>query len=475
MLLLIGISSQAQVCPNISFPLDGATDIPVYATITWPSVDGISGYIINLGTTPGGTDVANVRTDGQTNSFMAPTGLPENTQIYVSLSLLPFNQPPIVCPGITFNTVDVTSPPPCTILVAPDDNAKNVTIKTEIIWAYAQTATGYRVSIGTVAGGTDILNNQNVGNVLSFDPPMDLPNSANIFVRVTPYNENGDLGPCTEESFSTGAAPYSCEPIVNELTGETISLKPIIDIPFRVGLCGDELPYNITTDDEADGFRWFRANDGTEETLISEARTVSITGPGRYRYEAYNVIIDEGRTIECADFRLFQVAVSALAVIDSIGVVFMEGTQQITISANGIGDYEYALDNSEGPYQDSPIFEMVPLGSHMAYVRDKKGCGIAERTVDRDLSSKDFPKYFTPNGDGIHDYWQFQPPLENFELSLETIFIYDRYGVLVYQLDPKSEGWDGTFQGLPLPSSDYWFKAIPLNSSRITGHFSLKR
>ena len=39
-----------------------------------------------------------------------------------------------------------------------------------------------------------------------------------------------------------------------------------------------------------------------------------------------------------------------------------------------------------------------------------------------------------------------------------SILIFDRYGKLLKQIDENSPGWDGTFNGRQLPSSDYWFK-----------------
>ena len=112
---------------------------------------------------------------------------------------------------------------------------------------------------------------------------------------------------------------------------------------------------------------------------------------------------------------------------------------------------------------------------HTVYVRDKNGCGIAEETITQDLTLEGFPKFFTPNGDGINDFWQFIPPPSFLENPLVVIHIFDRYGKLLVQLDPLSAGWDGRFNGSPLPASDYWFRARDLNSREISGHFSLKR
>lgn len=475
LLILVVLASYGQECTGLSYPMNGATDIPVNATITWPAVTGINGYLISLGMTPGGTDILESTPIGVTNSYTAPLGLPENTQIYVSISLVLFDGPPIACTVETFTTMDVTTPPPCTFLIAPDNNASNVTIVTDITWEYAPTATGYRLSIGTNPGGVDILNNFDVGNELNYDPPEDLPQSAQIYIQIIPTNENGEMGSCDEESFSTGGESFDCDPIIDTITGETIFLRPKIDFPNQIPICRSDLPYTVSTNDDADGFRWYKTNEGNSETLLSESRNAQILEPGRYRYEAYNTINKDGGTIECSDFRLFFVTLSELATINSIDVVNLATGKEITIQASGIGDYEYALDDDTGPYQESPLFTNIPVGIHIAYVRDKNGCGIAERMVDRDLNSEDFPNFFTPNGDGINDLWQFVPPREDFDITIETISIYDRYGSLLEQIDANSSGWDGNFKGSPLPSSDYWFQANLEDGRELTGHFSLKR
>lgn len=474
-LQLTWLLSLAQTCPTISYPSNGALNIPVDATITWPAVQGINGYVLSLGTTPGGTEILDSQPIGIDNFYTPPLGLPENTQLYLSLSLIPFDQPPIKCGEITFTTIDVTTPPPCTILVAPDNNAANVTIITEIVWAYAPTATGYKLSMGTEPGGTDLVDNLDVGNVLRYDPPDDLPQDTEIFVTIIPSNDNGNLGSCTEESFITGASPYACDPILDELTGETIYLKPQIEFPSLVGICSDELPYTINSDDTADGFRWFRTNSGSAETLLSETNNVGITEPGRYRYEAYNFVEGANGIIECASTKLFTVVASEAAVINKIEVVNLSGGKMITVTVSGSGDYEFALDDENGPYQESPIFEGVAAGPHIAYVRDKNGCGTVYRSVDRDSTNDDFPSFFTPNGDGINDFWQYMPPPENFEEVLKVISIFDRYGNFLAQISPNQSGWDGSLNGSPLPASDYWFKAIFLNNQEIRGHFALKR
>ncbi|SDR87329.1 T9SS type B sorting domain-containing protein [Winogradskyella sediminis] len=114
--------------------------------------------------------------------------------------------------------------------------------------------------------------------------------------------------------------------------------------------------------------------------------------------------------------------------------------------ATGIGVYEYSLDG--GPWQDEGVFTNVSTGEHEITARDKNGCGITTESI----FVIDYPLYFTPNGDGTNDTWNIEGIGSN-----AIIYIFDRYGKLLKQLSPDGEGWNGTFNGNALPTSDYWF------------------
>ena len=479
-ILFIGHAALAmgQVCPNITSPSNGSLSVPVNTTITWPSVPGSVGYLISLGTGPDlpeRVNILNGRSAGQTNSYTPEVGLPENTLIYVTISIFFPNQQLVICGSESFTTEEVTTPPPCTSLEEPLNNEGNVSVKTEIRWAYAPTATGYRLSIGTSDGATDLLNNLDVGNVLTFNPLDDFPQESTVFVTITPYNENGDAGSCTEESFTTGNTVVDCNAYFDSVSGEIVPRKPETNFPGQIGICKNEIPTLIRSDDPADGFRWFKINEDGTESLLSSSSEVSLSEVGPYRYEAYNLVVQGGETFECSTFKDFNVVLSEIAQITSVSTSQEVDGRQIQIEVSGLGDYEYALDNIEGPYQDRAIFNGITEGTHTIYVNDKNGCGIAERIIERELSPDDFPKFFTPNGDGINDFWQYISPRESNEIQLSYIQVFDRYGMLLTQILPTSKGWDGTFNGQPLPASSYWFKARDNLNNEIKGFFALKR
>ena len=146
-------------------------------------------------------------------------------------------------------------------------------------------------------------------------------------------------------------------------------------------------------------------------------------------------------------------------------------SQSVTVTATGQGNnFEYQLDNGE--FQDSPVFNNVRSGMHQITVRDKYGCGST--TIQALVVN--YPKYFTPNGDGINDTWNIR------DLAGQPnafIIIYDRYGKILKQIKPDNSGWDGTYNGNMMPSDDYWFSVNYKNAnqeeSEFKAHFAMKR
>ncbi|MGB5498141.1 MAG: hypothetical protein WBM77_04380, partial [Maribacter sp.] len=225
-----GANLIGQSCPDLLAPTNGSIDVPVDASISWEFVEGVTGYIISIGTVPGGTDIVDQRAVGSATTYTPPLGLPENTQIYVSITLFFFDQPNITCPGESFRTAAVTSVPSCTQMKNPINGAINVNSSTNLGWDYAPGATSYQLLIGTAAGASDILN-QNVGNVLSYNPPGDLPTGTQFFVTVVPQNAIGPASSCSEESFTTGAAATlpACASLITPADGAiNVPLTPFL-------------------------------------------------------------------------------------------------------------------------------------------------------------------------------------------------------------------------------------------------------
>ncbi|MEN8815368.1 MAG: T9SS type B sorting domain-containing protein [Nonlabens sp.] len=169
----------------------------------------------------------------------------------------------------------------------------------------------------------------------------------------------------------------------------------------------------------------------------------------------------------CDSTATVRVVESDVATIERIDVgQFEVNTNTLTAIVTGSGDYEYSLDDFV--YQDSQRFSNLYPGFYTVYVRDKNGCG----TVSMDAVIIGGPPYFTPNQDGYHDTWQV---IAVSEIPDASIYIFDRFGKLLKQISPTGAGWDGTYNGNPMPSSDYWYVVELTDGRSFKGHFALKR
>ena len=184
----------------------------------------------------------------------------------------------------------ITKPLPCTMLNYPLNGSQKVYIETDISWHEVENAKGYYLSVGTNLEGTNIVNNLDVGNVLSYNFANDLPYNSQIFVSIVPYNNIQMAMNCFREVFFTEKLPVT-------------------------------------------------------------------------------------------------------------------------------------------------------------------------------------PKFFTPNDDGYNDYWIVPDRMQ----TISSILIFDRYGRLIKEIQNTQLGWDGTYNNLPMPTSDYWFVLNYKDGKTLKGHFTLKR
>ncbi|MCW5517835.1 T9SS type B sorting domain-containing protein [Muriicola sp. Z0-33] len=198
--------------------------------------------------------------------------------------------------------------------------------------------------------------------------------------------------------------------------------------------------------------------------------SIMVTQAGDYTLTATN---SQTGQIDCISIRTVTVIVSETPEITEVLVDGLQQNNRVEVITNISGNLEFQLDG--GAFQTSNIFNNVAPGAHIVTVNDLGGCGMDTENI----VVVGFPKFFTPNGDGANDLWQI---IGISTLSNPVVHVFDRYGKLIKQLNQSSLGWDGTFNGTALPSSDYWFKLSYTDASGqtvqakfINNHFSLRR
>ncbi|MGB3607144.1 T9SS type B sorting domain-containing protein [Psychroserpens sp.] len=276
----------------------------------------------------------------------------------------------------------------------------------------------------------------------------ELPNN---YMNIQPYMETIFTRVEVDQAcYGIGQLHLVVNEIPNVLNEETV-FYCLNTFPQTIILGGgviDDIPNNYT-------YNW-----STGETTIN----ISINDIGTYTVEV-------GFVNGCSTTRTVTVEASNIATIDNVIVEDVSSNNTITILTSGEGTYDYALNNSNGPFQDSNTFQNLSPGFYTVYIRDiKNDCGI----VTEDISVIGYSKFFTPNGDGYNDIWQLKGISEVFQPN-SKVYIFDRYGKLLYTLNSPFDAWDGTFNGEPLPSSDYWFSATLEDGRSFKNHFTLKR
>ena len=149
----------------------------------------------------------------------------------------------------------------------------------------------------------------------------------------------------------------------------------------------------------------------------------------------------------------------------------------VTISDGSLGNYLFQLEYPDGsttPFQASNVFTNLESGEYFVNIYDTLGNCSPSRVGP--IYIVNYPNYFTPNGDGIHETWNITDLAQQPE---STIYIFDRYGKFLKQIYPSGIGWDGKYNGKDLPSTDYWFTVEFMKQNNEKGifksHFTLKR
>jgi len=122
-----------------------------------------------------------------------------------------------------------------------------------------------------------------------------------------------------------------------------------------------------------------------------------------------------------------------------------------------------------------PYYKVVGGGIYWVKVTDENGCTGADTVAiaEQTCTINKIPNTFTPNGDGINDTWNIKG-LQAYPQC--SVFIYSRWGQLVFKSKGYSNPWDGRENGKELPAGTYYY-VIDLkdNSPKMSGYITIVR
>ena len=250
--------------------------------------------------------------------------------------------------------------------------------------------------------------------------------------------------------------------------------------------CDSVVNLNVIVEDEPQ--KDFKLNiSGTERvceggkiylntTLAPTDATFEWIGPDGFRRNGKNVMLENVKTSASGVYKLTAETEDGRSKTEELNVTVNRAysvsesmfLEEDRLEWNGMmlsnpGVYKVVLETKLG------CDSVVTLNLKKLYRPEK------EETPESDgVNIRPMPA-LSPDGDGQNDLWQ----IEGIELYPNaTVEIYDRNGklLLTYKNYDNANGWDGTYNGHPMPSTDYWYViSIDEIDKEYYGHFTLLR
>jgi gliding motility-associated-like protein len=228
----------------------------------------------------------------------------------------------------------------------------------------------------------------------------------------------------------------------------TVVPKIVPGISGNVAICAGE-----STQLSATGglyYRWTPSTGLDNDTLANPTATPLQT-------TTYTAHISNGGCVDSS--KTVTVTVNQNPVADAGSNIVLYQGQSAKLNGSITGDNITNYYWAPATYLDNPNL-LTPITTptdNITYTLTaiSQSCGTSTSSVYVRVYKKvTIPNAFSPNGDGINDYWDINA-LNTYPKSTTQVF--DRYGRQVFQSTGYARPWDGTISGQPLPAGTYYY------------------
>jgi gliding motility-associated-like protein len=149
---------------------------------------------------------------------------------------------------------------------------------------------------------------------------------------------------------------------------------------------------------------------------------------------------------------------------------------QVLLTATGDGTFEWSPPN----WLDCPTCAQTwaapeETTTYTVTLTASNGCTATDRVTIIMSGTLFVPNTFTPNGDGVNDFFGAQGS----EIATFTMYVFNRWGELIFTTNELSGRWDGTYMGRESPIDTYVWRidATELSGRKrnLVGHVNLVR
>jgi gliding motility-associated-like protein len=141
-------------------------------------------------------------------------------------------------------------------------------------------------------------------------------------------------------------------------------------------------------------------------------------------------------------------AVTSTTTAQNASIGNSDGSGSVT-AVGGVAPYTYVWSSG----QTSSAATGLSAGIYIIGIEDNAGCTVTDMVII-EVAMIDAATAFTPNGDGVNDFWTIG------DMSLYPnveVTIMGRWGQMIFNSIGYEDPWDGTYQGKELPMGSYFF------------------
>ncbi len=257
----------------------------------------------------------------------------------------------------------------------------------------------------------------------------------------------------------------------------TIHPAPVASFNFnKTSVC---LGQNVTVIDNstpADGspLKWLWNYGENANNSLGQIQAPYTFGTAK----TYNVTLTFTNSFGCVDDTVRSFVVYPYPVVDAgpDDVVLEGGTFNIAATAIG-NNLTYLWTSNPSPAYLSSITILNPIAKPLVDINYKitvtaqGGCVKADSVFIKVLRFPEIPNTFTPNNDGIHDFWEIK---YLFTYPGNKVQVFTRTGQKVFESNGYAKPWDGNMNGKSLPFDTYYYIIEPGSGRKpITGYVTI--
>lgn len=224
-------------------------------------------------------------------------------------------------------------------------------------------------------------------------------------------------------------------------------------------LCVDAPVLPLVATPAQDGqMRWYDING----SLMQEAPVYTTTIPATYRW-VLNQKVDVCESV----YDTVEVVVHAHPVVETLteGGRICIG-EDVLLQANGAERYDWQPEDKVKMIDGKPHVNIYQPETYVVTGYSRYGCTDTDTLVFNEIElccRFDYPTAFSPNGDGLNDGWH---PLVHGNLDYYRLFVFNRWGEVVFQATDPQQRWDGTQRGGKCDVGTYYYR---VNAGCLTG------